>query len=146
MTFQNWEKANGYFVKEHFYQTIILSLSVWPRYLSPTPSLEPKSLSNIQCEDSRPGVLHGGPVTRGHADLDGRHRHRGGGIHAVHGLGVVIRPRWRDISQYQLSRDILCSSSYGLRVGCCLVVVLVSVYIFYIFTRTLCLTWLHAVP
>lgn len=72
-------------------------------YTSP----EPEPLSNIQCEDARPGVLHGSAITRGHADLDGRHCHRGGGIHAVHGLGGVSWPRWRDISQNQMSRDVL---------------------------------------
>lgn len=47
---------------------------------------EPEPLPDLLCEDPRPALLHGGPLGGGHEDLDGRDRHRGGGIHAVHEL------------------------------------------------------------
>lgn len=53
----------------------------------PLPS-EPESLADLQREDSRPGLLHGRPLSRGHEDLDGCHCHGGGGIHPVHGVGI----------------------------------------------------------
>lgn len=49
-------------------------------------SAESESVSDVLREDPRPPVLHGGAVGRGHEDLDGRDRHRGGGLHAVHEL------------------------------------------------------------
>lgn len=47
---------------------------------------EPEPLPDLLREDPRPALLHGGPLGGGHEDLDGRDRHRGGGIHAVHEL------------------------------------------------------------
>lgn len=48
------------------------------------PESEP--LPDLLREDPRPALLHGGPLSGGHEDLDGRDRHGGGGIHAVHEL------------------------------------------------------------
>lgn len=54
---------------------------------------EPKSLPHLQRKDSRPGLLHGRPLPRGHEDMDGRHCHRSGGIHPVHGVGIRHQAR-----------------------------------------------------
>lgn len=53
---------------------------------------ESKPLADLQCEDSRQGLLHGCSVSRGHEDLDGCNRHRCWGIHPVHG---VVKGSWR---------------------------------------------------
>ena len=44
---------------------------------------EPQPLPHLLREDPRPPLLHGGPLARGYAHLDGRDRHRGGGLHPV---------------------------------------------------------------
>lgn len=55
-------------------------------------SPEPQPLPDVLREDPRPALLHGGAVSRGHEDLDGRDRHRSRGIHAVHELtGATTR-------------------------------------------------------
>lgn len=49
---------------------------------------EPEPLPDLLREDPRPALLHGGPLSGGHEDLDGRDCHGGGGIHAVHELSA----------------------------------------------------------
>lgn len=44
---------------------------------------EPQPLADLLRQDPRPPLLRGGPVGRGHEDLDGRDRHGSGGVHAV---------------------------------------------------------------
>lgn len=75
-----WDIAQALQFETTRWQYIYLVL----RFFSP----EPESVLNVQREDSWSCVLHGGSVSRGHADLDGRHRHRSRGIHAVHDLDV----------------------------------------------------------
>ena len=58
--------------------SLLFSLSSFPLLLS-----EPQPISDLLCEDTWQAVLHGGSFAWGHEDLDGRHCHRGGGIHAV---------------------------------------------------------------
>lgn len=61
---------------------------------------EPEPLPDLLRKDSRPALLHGGPLSRGHEDLDGRDRHRGGGIHAVHELrDTHVAQRARSMSR-----------------------------------------------
>lgn len=47
---------------------------------------EPEPLPDVLRKDPRPALLHGGPLSRGHEDLDGCDRHRSRGIHTVHEL------------------------------------------------------------
>uniref|UniRef100_A0A3B1IIZ9 Pleckstrin homology like domain family B member 1 n=1 Tax=Astyanax mexicanus TaxID=7994 RepID=A0A3B1IIZ9_ASTMX len=47
---------------------------------------EPQSLADVLREDPRQTVLHGGSVSGGHEDMDGRDRYRSRGLHAVHEL------------------------------------------------------------
>lgn len=44
---------------------------------------EPKPFSDLLREDPRPSLLHGGPLPRGHEDLDGCHSDGRRGLHAV---------------------------------------------------------------
>lgn len=47
---------------------------------------EPQPLADLQCEDPRSGVLHGGSVPWSHAYLDGCYCNRCWRTHALHGL------------------------------------------------------------
>lgn len=47
---------------------------------------EPQPLADVQREDPRSGVLHGGSVPRGHAYLDGCYCHGCWRTHAFHGV------------------------------------------------------------
>lgn len=83
--------------------TCVTSPSIIPPTLSATISLvflhfkltstsqEPKPLADIQREDPRPCLLHGGSVPRGHENLDGRYCHRCWRTHAFHGVTNRIR-------------------------------------------------------
>lgn len=47
---------------------------------------EPQPLPDLLREDARQTVLHGGPVRRGHEDMDGCDSDRSRGLHTVHEL------------------------------------------------------------
>lgn len=66
-----------------------------PRTDTTLSSTEPQPRADVLREDPRPPLLHGGAVGRGHAHLDGRHRHGGRGLHAVHELRVALRKAGR---------------------------------------------------
>lgn len=51
-------------------------------FLSVCPA-EPQPVPHLLREDPRPPLLHGGPLSGGHEDLDGCDRYRSRGIHTV---------------------------------------------------------------
>lgn len=70
---------------------MILSASLPPisSFHFPFSPSEPKPFPDLQCKDSWQSVLHGGSLSWGHEDLDGRDRDRCWGIHPVHGVVKV---------------------------------------------------------
>lgn len=87
-----------------FYHVALYSIDTCLSFFSPPPLLysvlfdfflkndihlhtqEPQPLADLQCEDPRSGVLHGGSVPWSHAYLDGCYCNRCWRTHALHGL------------------------------------------------------------
>lgn len=84
-----------------------LHLSLW----SDPP--EPQPVFDLLCEDPRPPVLHGGPIPRGHEDLDGCHSNGCRGLHAVHELRDHWLTDWEDDTHTPASQPELLSVGAG---------------------------------
>lgn len=71
----------------------VLSLFLPPPLLTSQTAKEPQPVADLQCEDPRSSVLHGGAVAGGHANLDGCGGDGRGGTHAFHGLSDSVCAR-----------------------------------------------------
>ena len=60
--------------------------------------VESQLVFDVLCEDSRQTVLRGGPLSRSHADMDGRHSNGGWGIHTVFELTPYVRFKGQTVS------------------------------------------------